>query len=81
MAFSACVDPLKILVQTCPKVSTKTELRDAPMKLVMLILWVHMTDPYPIKVSKERHMPQSLFSFEGEVWNLPMARSKRTNRR
>ena len=56
MAFSACVDPLEILVQTCPKVSTKTELRDTPVKLVMLMLWVHKTDPYQIKVSKENHI-------------------------
>mgnify|MGYP007071359350 CR=1 FL=1 len=76
MAFSACVDPLKILVQTCPKVSTKTELRDTPVKLVMLMLRVHTTGPYPIKVSKERHMCQSFFSFKGEVRKSQMARLK-----
>ena len=30
----------------------KIELRDTPMKLVMLMLRVHTTGPYPIKVSK-----------------------------
>lgn len=62
MAFSACVETLEILVQTCPNVSTKTELCDTPVKLVMLMFRVHTTDPCPIKVSKERHIRQSLFS-------------------
>lgn len=30
MAFSACVDPLEILVQTCPKVSTKNRASRYP---------------------------------------------------
>ena len=80
MAFFACVDPLEILVQTCPEVSTKIELRDPPMKIGMLMLRVYSTDN-PIKVSKERHIRQSLFSFEGEVRSSPMAKSKRTDRK
>lgn len=59
----------------------KTELHDTPVELIMLMLRVHTTGPNPIKVSKERHIRQSLFFFEGEVRNSPMGRSKRTDHR
>ena len=38
--------------QTCPNVSTKTELRDTPVKLVILMFRVHMTGPVQSRCPK-----------------------------
>ena len=76
MAFSACVDPLEILVQTCPEVSTKNEAARYPGKASYADVAGVLDQPNQIKVSKERHIRQSLFSFEGEVRKSQMARLK-----